>query len=189
MSKFVRGPLPGDVLAVTGGGLGGRLISIGQAIAGKPSLGTHVVIVTHRDQKGRWMGIEGRPGGVGPRDVTPYLADSRVKSNGLQPRPDDKGQLTAFLAGCVKSLGIAYDWTGIAEDISGVIVPDLSAAIDHLWRWPSDKGLLPGHVVCSSLAAMLYSLPQVGWAHPGLGHERVCEPADWWAWNDQELWR
>jgi len=49
-------------------------------------------------------------------------------------------------------------------------------------------GLLPGHVVCSSLAAMLYDLPQVGYAHPDLGQERKCEPADWWNWSDEQLW-
>lgn len=186
---MIHGPQPGDVLAVVGGGFPGWLISVGQAIAGKPSLGSHVVIVTHQDVKGRWMGIEGRPGGVGPRDVTPYLTDSRVRSNSLQLRAKDKGQLTAFLAGCAKSLGISYDWLGIAEDVTNVAAPDLSSAIDHLWRWPSDKDLLPGHVVCSSLAAMLYGLPAVGWKHPDLGKERLCLPSDWWNWNDQELWR
>lgn len=188
--RYVRGPLPGDVLAVDAGGIGGWLISAGQALAGKPSLAQHVVVVTHQDSQNRWMGIEGRPGGVGPRDITPYLSDSRVRSNALQPRPEDHGQLTAFLVGCARSLGISYDWVGITEDISNVVAPDLSAKIDRLWRWPDPKtGLLPGHVVCSSLAAMLYDLPQVGWAHPDLGHERVCLPADWWNFNDGELWR
>ncbi len=63
------------------------------------------------------------------------------------------------------------------------IVADLCAVIDPLWRWPSDHNLLPGHVVCSSLAAMLFGLPSVGWAHPDLGTERQCEPADWWRWS------
>jgi hypothetical protein len=186
--SYIHTPQPGDVLAVVGGGLGGYLISVGQAIAGKPSLGTHVVIVTHQDVKGRWIGIDGRPGGVALADCTPYLTDSLVRSNYLQPRDNSKGQLTVFLAGCAKSLGIAYDWVGIAEDVSQVIAPDLSADIDELWRWPTYKGQLPGHVVCSSLAAMLYDLPQVGWQHPDLGKERACEPADWWAWNDSAGW-
>jgi hypothetical protein len=189
MSRYIPAPLPGDVLAVVGGGLGGWLVSVGQALAGKPSLGTHVVIVTHKDALGRMIGIDGRPGGVALVDTAQYLRDSRVRSNALQGKPDDKGQITAFLAGCAKSLGLPYDWVGIAEDISEVVVPDLSAEIDRLWRWPSNKNLLPGHVVCSSLAAMLYDLPQVGWAHPDLGHERVCLPEDWWNWADQEQWR
>jgi hypothetical protein len=110
-------------------------------------------------------------------------------SNHDEPKPDDHGQLKAFLASTAKSLGIAYDWVGIAEDTLGALgVEDLSAVIDPLWRWPSDHNLLPGHVVCSSLAAMLYDLPSVGWAHPDLGKERVCEPADWWRWSQARAW-
>lgn len=67
-------------------------------------------------------------------------------------------------------------------------ITDLSQGIDHLWRWPSDHNLLPGHVVCSSLAAMLYDLPGVNWAHPDLGNERLCEPADWWKWSNAQAW-
>jgi hypothetical protein len=43
-------------------------------------------------------------------------------------------------------------------------------------------------VVCSSLAAMLYDLPSVGWSHPDLGDERACEPADWWRWSENSGW-
>lgn len=186
--SYIHQPQPGVVIAVVGSGLAGYLVGVGQAIAGKPSLGTHVVGVTHQDAKGRWMGIEGRPGGVGLVDCTPYLADSRARSNYLQPKPDDHGQLAAFLAGAAKSLGIGYDWAGIAGDIADTVAPDLSADIDHLWRWPTYKGQLPGHVVCSSLFAALYDLPQVGWQHPDLGKERMCLPEAWWNWCDGELW-
>lgn len=178
----------GDVLAVVGGGFGGYLVNVGQAIAGKPSIGTHVVVVTHQDTLGRWIGIQGQPGGVGLVDCTPYLSDARVRSNHAQPRANDHGQVTAFLASCTKSLGIAYDWAGIEADAAAVFSKDLSADIDRLWRWPSDTNLLPGHVVCSSLAAMLYDLPEVGWQHPDLGTERACMPADWWDWSDGKQW-
>jgi hypothetical protein len=186
--SYIHAPAPGDILAVAGGGIGGYLVGLGQALAGKPSLGEHVVVVTHQDKLNRWIGIEGRPGGVGLRDITPYLTDARVRSNYLQPRANDHGQLATFLAGCVKSLGLRYDWAGITEDVADVTAPDFSGLIDHLWRWPADKGVLPGHVVCSSLAAMLYDLPAVGWKHPDLGKERTCLPADWWNWNDTEMW-
>src|SRR6266567_8665186 len=132
----------------------------------------------------------GQPGSVGPADCTPYLADARTRSNHDQPKPDDHGQLTSFLAGAAKSLGIAYDWVGIAEDALGALqVPDLASQIDGLWRWPSDHNLLPGHVVCSSLAAALSGLASVGWAHPDLGAERQCEPADWWQWSNSRSWQ
>jgi hypothetical protein len=35
---------------------------------------------------------------------------------------------------------------------------------------------------------MLYDLPSVGWPHPDLGHERECEPADWWQWSQSQAW-
>jgi hypothetical protein len=179
---------PGDILAVSGGGIGGYLVNVGQALANKPSIGTHVVVVTHQDALGRWIGVDGQPGGVALADCTGYLNDVRTRTNHDQPRANDKGQLTTFLAGTVKSLGIAYDWAGIAGDVSETLAPDLTADIDWLWRWPASASVLPGHVVCSSLAAMLYDLPAVGWQHPDLGKERMCEPADWWNWNDGRLW-
>jgi hypothetical protein len=181
---------PGDILAVwTGHSLVQDLIGVGEALQGRPAIANHVIVVTHQDQAGRWMGIGGRAGGVGPVDCTPLLSDPRTMSNHGQPRPDDHGQLTSFLASTARSLGISCDWAGIAEDTLGAFhVEDLSQVISHLWRWPSAHNLLPGHVVCSSLAAMLYGLPSVGWAHPDLGRERVCEPADWWAWSEARSW-
>jgi len=111
------------------------------------------------------------------------------RSNHAQPKPNDHNQLNILLGSCAKSLGVQYDWVGIAEDtLNDLDLTDLSAAIDPLWRWPSEHDLLPGHVVCSSLAAMLYDLPEVGYAHPDLGQERVCQPADWWNWSDKQLW-
>lgn len=180
----------GDVLAVwTGNGPIQDFIRVGEALVGKPAVANHVVIVTHRDLKGRWMGIQGQPGGVGAADCTPYLSDARTMSNHSQPKPDDHGQLTSFLASAAKSLGIAYDWVGIAEDaLAAFHVEDLSELLDPLWQWPSNHNLLPGHVVCSSLAAMLYDLPSVGWAHPDLDAERQCEPADWWQWSQAQAW-
>lgn len=180
---------PGDVLAVWRTGLSDDLIRVGSALEGKPAVASHVVVVTHQDRRGRWMGIQGSPGGVGLADCTPYLSDSRTRSNNAQPRADDRGQLAAFLASCAKSIGISYDWAGIAEDaLTALHAQDLARAIDPLWRWPASHGLLPGDVVCSSLAAMLYDLTAVDWAHPDLGNERRCEPSDWWNFSDRQLW-
>lgn len=181
---------PGDVLAVwTGSGMTQDLIRVGEALEGKPAVANHVVIVTHMDPMGRWMGIQGQPGGVGMADCTPYLSDPRTMSNHDQPKPNNHGQLPSLLASAAKSLGIGYDWVAIAEDgLDALHFQDLSALINPLWRWPSNHRLLPGHVVCSSLAAMLYGLPSVAWAHPDLGQERMCEPADWWRWSQAHTW-
>jgi hypothetical protein len=180
---------PGDVLAVwTGDGVAEDLIRVGEALEGKPAVANHVVIVTHQDALGRWIGIQGQPGGVGLADCTPYLSDSRTQSNHDQPKPNDHGQLTSFLASAAQSLGISYDWVAIAQDgLDALHLTDLSKAINPLWQWPKSN-LLPGHVVCSSLAAMLYDLPTVGWVHPDLRNERDCEPADWWNWSQQRAW-
>jgi hypothetical protein len=157
-------------------------------LAGKQGVANHVIVVTHLDELGRWIGIQGQPGGVGPCDCTGPLNNRLTRSNHAQPRADDKHQTARFLAAAAKSLGLRYDWVGIAEDgLDAVGAADFGHLIDPLWRWPSKGGLLPGHVVCSSLAAMLYEY--VGWAHPDLGRERVSTPPDWWAWSDSEAWK
>ena len=180
---------PGDVLAVHGGGLAGDLIRLGERLEGKPAPSGHVIIVTHLDAMGRWIGIQGQPGGVGLVDCTTALNDAVTRSNNAQPRASDDNQLTVFLAATAKSLGLKYDWVAIAEDTDIALrAPDLAALIDPLWRWPANHGKLPGEVVCSSLAAMLYDLPSVNWAHPALGQERRCVPADWWTWADRQQW-
>jgi len=82
---------PGDVLAVwTGDGELQDLIRVGEALCGKPAVADHVVIITHQDRLGRWIGIQGQPGGVGPVDCTPFLADVRTMSNHDEPKPDDR---------------------------------------------------------------------------------------------------
>lgn len=181
---------PGDVLAVwTGSQWQQDAIRAGEALIGLPAVANHVAILTHQDGRGRWMGIQGQPGGVGLVDCTPWLADDRTRSNHDQPKPDDHGQLAYLLASCARSMGIAYDWVGIAADTAVALhASNLGALLSHLYAWPANHGLLPGDVVCSSLAAMLYDLPAVGWPHPDLGDERMCEPANWWDWSDRKLW-
>jgi hypothetical protein len=72
---------PGDVLAVwTGDGPLQDLIRVGEVLDGLPAVANHVVIITHQDQVGRWIGIQGQPGGVGPVDCTPFLSDARTMS-------------------------------------------------------------------------------------------------------------
>ena len=125
-----------------------------------------------------------RPGGLHPVPV-----HSRTRSNNAQNRADNHDQLATSLASAAKSLGIASDWVAIGEDaLQALRVGDLSEQIDPLWRWPSDHNLLPGHVVCSTLAATLHDLPVVGWPHPDLGQERQCAPADWWRWSAAQSW-
>jgi len=185
---------PGTVLAVwTSDGLAEDLIRAGEALEGKPAVANHVILVTHPDAKGRWIGIQGQPGGVGLVDCTPFLASPRTRGNAAQVqqmqagRPRFTGELSTYLASCAKSIGVRYDWAGIAEDTAGALrLNDVSALLDKLYAWPASHGQIPGEVVCSSLAAWQYE--NAGWPHPDTGSERTCEPADWWDWSDRQLW-
>ena len=182
---------PSDVLAVAGSRTGWteRLIRIGGVLRGNMGVANHVKIITHQDGNGRWMGIEGKPGGVGLTDCTPDLNRSTTRTNHAQPRPGGQAAVDKFLASCALSLGVKYDWVGIAQDtFESVGAVDLAKLIDPLWRWPSKNDLLPGAVVCSSLAAMLYT--RVGWAEPtGAQPDRNCTPPQWWDWSDQQQWK
>lgn len=159
---------PADVLVVRTGGKMADLIRFGEGLAGKPNLNNHVAFMHHWDKNVPW-GLEGKPGGVGWRDLRDYLADPFTMTNVLQPgRPDADRALAAEEAQGM--LGTKYDWQAILGDGFA----DLSV---KLWnqQWPHGKP--PGEVVCSSFAAYVYA--QRGWAHPDLGHERYCQPSGW----------
>src|ERR1700756_3473704 len=98
---------PGDVLAVwTGKSFADDMIRVGEALEGKPAVANHVVGITHQDKLGRWIGIQGQPGGVGLVDCTPFLNDRRTRTNYWQDRDDNETQTNRFLASCAKSIGI-----------------------------------------------------------------------------------
>jgi hypothetical protein len=187
---------PGVVLAVRAGpAFIQNLIRAGEALEGKEAVANHIVIVTHPDPLGRWIGIQGQPGGVGLADCTPYLSDPWTRGNYGQVaamtagRPQFATELNTFLASCAASIGVRYDWAGIAEDIAGALhLNDLTEAVNRVYRWGAPHGLMPGEFVCSSLAWWQYA--NVGWPHPdpAPGQGETCEPADWWSFNDQQLW-
>jgi hypothetical protein len=170
----VQGVLkPGDVLAVRGGGLPGKIIRIGEELSGKPGLDAHVAMFHHYDSGGVPWVLEGRPGGVGWADARPYLASPYTVNNCGQPgRTDLQRSQVADKARAL--LGTAYDWQAIGGDA-------LAALHVRLWNLKFPHGLAPGEVVCSSFAAWLYG--QAGWDHPSTGDERNCEPADWCAFD------
>jgi hypothetical protein len=66
-------------------------------------------------------------------------------------------------------LGTPYDWDAIAADAAGAF------GLRDVWGMKWTDGQVPGHVVCSSLAAYLYQ-------HCGLAcppGDRTVSPADW----------
>jgi hypothetical protein len=186
---------PGVILAVsTGTGPIENLIRAGEALEGKEAVANHVILVTHADVKGRWIGIQGQPGGVGLVDCTPFMSSPWARDNYAQieamaPQAGFPAQLTMFLASCAASLHVGYDWAGIGEDVAGALhLNDVSSLVSRIYQWDVPGGRMPGDFVCSSLAWWQYD--HVGWAHPdpAPGQGETCEPADWWAWCDQELW-
>jgi len=162
-------PVPGDVVVVrTGKGWGSRLIRVGQALRGQPCTGNHVAVLHHYTDGVPWA-VEGRPGGVGWVDARRYLADAATVHNAAQAKTDV--QRTAVLKGAEALLGTQYDWEAIFSDSVD------SLGLKPLWTEDWHGKGVPGHVVCSSAAALLYE--QAGLAHPGPGHERYVFPSDW----------
>jgi hypothetical protein len=171
------GLTPGMVLCVRTGGFAGTMIRLGAAFRGKPNLQNHVAVVHHIDAKGTVWCIEGRPGGVGWRDATAYLASSWTLTNIEQPFTVVQG---AEIAKTMEAmLGTAYDWDSITADA----LSDLGM---HLPGWDSKwNGLVAGQVVCSSAAAYAYGKNDV--PHPP--GDRGCQPSAWTEWILTRGWK
>jgi len=165
---------PGDVIAVRTGGWAAWLIRLGARIRGLPGSVNHVVVVHHRDDHGRWIGLEGRPGGVGWVDCTNYLRSPATVDNGAQPKTEAQRYLVAKAA--ERLIGCAYDWAAIGADA----LSDLG----FILAMPGWGKQPPLHVVCSSFAAWCYR--EVGLPCPDGG--RLVQPADWAAWDAAKGW-
>ncbi len=77
-------------------------------------------------------------GDVGLHELARWQPDPvQPRPGQAKARPDDYGQLTILLGWCAKSLGIQYDWVGIAEDTL--------TALDHAQR----RDYLMASVECS----------------------------------------
>jgi len=146
-------------------------IRLGAKLLGLPSFVNHVIIVHHFDNvTNRWIGIEGRPGGVGWVDLTDRLVQPLTNANTEQPKREEHRYLIAKAAESL--FGAPYDWNGIAEDARIATRLWLRAAEE----WPDNA--VPGQVVCSSFADWAYE--KVGLANPG-GNSltRFTTPGHW----------
>lgn len=146
-------------------------IRLGARLLGLPAFVNHVIIVHHFDNvANRWIGIEGRPGGVGWVDLTDRLVNPLTNANTEQPKREEHRYLIAKAAESL--LGAPYDWNAIAED---------ARIAARLWlrtaeEWPEEA--VPGHVVCSSFADWAYE--KVGLANPGgSSMTRFTTPGHW----------
>lgn len=148
-------------------------IRLGARLAHLPTYVNHAIIVHHTDAYGTVWGLEGRPGGVGWRDLTDVLTWSMTNANNEQPKDMRQRYLLAIAAESM--LRTPYDWKTIEEHTR-------AALLERLWR-RSDRiewveGERPGHVVCSSYADWCYE--KVGLANPG-GEKltRLTTPGHW----------
>ncbi len=183
--------LPGDVLAVDASkGLG--ILSGGWWIKFRNWLNLmpkrsrfvdHIVVVHHRDDAGVLWGIEGRPSSVGWVDCALYVdAGKLVVDNRYQPKTDAQRKLVCDVA--KEMLGTPYDWEAIFT------LGTETTYINQYWNkllarhmipeWNKDE--VPGHVICSSLAALAYR--KSGLDHPwdSTGGLRFVDPEDWSEW-------
>ena len=171
-------PQPADLLIVSGTSWSAKLIEIGAILRGRDPA-SHVAVMHHVDAHGVPWAIEGRPGGVGWADARNYLNDPRTVTNAAQPKTlAQREQVCALM---VKMLGTAYDWEGgIAQDA------EIALHLPRLWA-PDATGKVPGHVVCSSLAAWGYD--QAGLPSPAApALWETVTPADWKTFCEQKHW-
>ncbi len=165
---------PGDILATRSPGMGGRLIRFGAAMRelvtgqAEPNLQNHVAIVHHQDAHGTLWALEGRPGGVGWRQADDYLASPWTLSNAGQPKT--AGQRAAVCKTAEAMIGTAYDWRAIVEDAGAAF------GLHGVWAEKAG-GQVPGHIVCSSLAA--YAYDRAALAAPEPEDYAHVTPSDW----------
>jgi hypothetical protein len=166
---------PGDILAVRTSGWAARLIRAGAGLrelvtgSAAPNLDNHIAVVHHTDPHGNLWVIEGRPGGVGWRQADDYLVSPWTVHNANEPKSE--AQRSVVTATMKAMLGTPYDWGAIVTDAGDAF------GLEHLWE-PTWHGQVPGHVVCSSLAAYAYSKASL--YRPGSASgTREVTPADW----------
>jgi len=181
MSRYTGDVNVGDVICTREGKwwIGGA-IRLGARLLNLPAFTNHVIIVHHRDERGMWQGIEGRPGGVGWVDMTERLRYPLTNANNEQPKTDAQRYLIATAAEAL--VNVPYDWAAIGEDTR--IALRLRTRIVR--EWPENE--VPGQVVCSSFADWAYE--KVGLANPG-GREqtRFTTPGHWDQFIIEKGWR
>jgi len=173
MTRYQGPILPGDVLVTREGGWPwANLIRLGEAFAGTPAVCNHVIVASHIDDNGTYWGIEGRPGGVGDRDLSGPLNWPLTNANNQQPKtPAQRIEIVAIMR---QFLGRPYDWQGIAEDTREALHLAWTIPLASEWK----DGQVPGHVVCSSVAD--YAYEKVGLSNPGGGKiTRMTTPGNW----------
>jgi cell wall-associated NlpC family hydrolase len=155
---------PGDVAVVRTSGIFACLIRLGAWLRGAPHKRNHVAIVAEGGSV-----IEAEPGGVTVGALADYPAKYTLTNVG---QPKTAQQREAVVNTARSMLRHGYDWLGIAEDALAVFDLDDPA----VGQWATGKE--PAKVVCSSLAAYVYT--HVGLEAPTEG--RFTWPDEWTTW-------
>lgn len=160
------------------------LIRLGAWMQDTPAMINHVIIVHHVDDLGRLWGIEGRPGGVGWRELTGGGPAMWPLTNANNDQPKTELQRYVAAKTCEAALGRPYDWAGIAEDVREALGRWWAPQTTGEWS----EGQTPAHVVCSSLADLAYE--KAGLANPG-GYKRTrfTTPGEWDRFMTRKEWK
>lgn len=157
---------PGDVLVVSSHSLVMRLISVALWFRYRDAWRwNHVAVVHHRDDSGTLWAIEGRPEGVGWRNVT--TLGSYIDNRAQPKTAEQRIEICAITLGMIS---MAYDWNAIVSNAFALLRDRARVSWDMQWDGPRP----PAHVICSSLAS--YAHWKVGLAGP---HSWRSNPADW----------
>jgi hypothetical protein len=156
-------------------------IRLGAWLTDRPSVCNHVIVAHHQDAQGVLWGIEGRPGGVGWRDLSEPLRWPLTNANTQQPKTNEQ---RLMIATAMEGLfATPYDWNAIKAHVREAL---------RLWEphgpveWKDHEA--PGHVVCSSLADWAYE--EVGLPNPGGDLiTRMTTPGDWDRFIMDKEWR
>jgi hypothetical protein len=167
-------PAPGIVLAVNSGDSPeDQLIRLGSALLGEPNLDNHIAVLDHKDAKGTWWALEGRPGGVGWADATRYLTGKYTISNQKQILTNQ--QRAGICVTMQRLINTQYDWDAIVGD--GFRDLHLPVLPDPWAEKVGKNGIVAGHVVCSSAAVFAYAQNHAAYpTYTDAAHE---EPSDW----------
>jgi hypothetical protein len=149
-----------------------KIIEIADILRGKTPA-NHVAVFTHVDAAGTPWCVQGEPGGVGWQQAGDYLSDYRTLTNAGQTKTQDQRDTIRSAVVKLAGLRVPYDWAAIAEDALDEIFPRMQS----LWH-KGATGVVPGHVVCSSLAAWAYGAARLS-SPADSGDWRWVMPSDW----------
>lgn len=181
MSKLDTAILePGDVVIVEMGIWIVRVMIWIQAVLtgrAKYSKAGHIIVVTHRDDKGVLWGIEGRPGGIGWANL-----DKRDGKWGLSNHDQPKtAEVRARLVYAMEALlGKPYDYPAYLK-----LTMDLVGISPRWTDWNDEE--IPTSYICSAVADQEYE--NEGLANPGGSKiTRFTTPAEWAFFVDTKGW-